>query len=227
MSSDESYKQKTRAVRRDAQERLRQLRKDRLARKEPPNRAPTDSSFKSRRVVSLKEHGRATSAEAQATHLGNQAQSDQVPVELDGPEQGVPSSQPTVTEPSLMESAENPQEPSSVSSNPEPDPSGDAVVDVTEAYPSSMEDQAVASEPSIPSDVADEATPEEQAVLASDLNSLPGAGVGLVWLLRECGVGSMQELADANPEVLSEQLGVVGRLVDVSAWIEHAANARH
>jgi predicted flap endonuclease-1-like 5' DNA nuclease len=56
----------------------------------------------------------------------------------------------------------------------------------------------------------------------SDLSSLPGAGPGLVWLLGECGIHSMAELAAADAERLAARMGVIGELLDVGHWIELA-----
>ncbi|MFW5881148.1 MAG: hypothetical protein ACOCTP_01340 [Roseicyclus sp.] len=56
----------------------------------------------------------------------------------------------------------------------------------------------------------------------SDLAELPGAGPGLVWLLQECGVTSLSELATADAADLSRRLGLVGQLLDLDHWIEHA-----
>jgi predicted flap endonuclease-1-like 5' DNA nuclease len=56
----------------------------------------------------------------------------------------------------------------------------------------------------------------------SDLTELPGAGPGLVWLLEECGVSSMAELAMADADDLTAKLGLVGQLLDLEHWIAHA-----
>jgi predicted flap endonuclease-1-like 5' DNA nuclease len=58
--------------------------------------------------------------------------------------------------------------------------------------------------------------------VASDLSTLPGSGPGLVWLLGECGIRSLAELAAADPQKLSEQLGLVGQLLNLEHWIEFA-----
>ena len=61
------------------------------------------------------------------------------------------------------------------------------------------------------------------AILAqSDLADLPGAGPGLVWLLQECGVSSMAELATVDATELAGKLGLVGQLLDLNHWIAHA-----
>ena len=55
-----------------------------------------------------------------------------------------------------------------------------------------------------------------------DLYSLPGAGPGLVWMLNQCGVFSLADLAKADPAQLSTSLGVVGQILNVEQWIAFA-----
>ena len=57
---------------------------------------------------------------------------------------------------------------------------------------------------------------------ASDLAELPGAGPGLIWLLQECGVRSLAELAAVDSADLSRKLGLVGQLLDLEHWIAYA-----
>lgn len=55
-----------------------------------------------------------------------------------------------------------------------------------------------------------------------DLDRLPGAGPGLVWMLRQAGVRDLGDLAQADADALAGQLGLVGRLIDIGAWIAQA-----
>lgn len=64
--------------------------------------------------------------------------------------------------------------------------------------------------------------PAGDAMYASDLFLLPGAGPGLVWLLGECGIRSMGELAAADAERLAGRMGVIGELLDLDHWIDLA-----
>ncbi len=64
--------------------------------------------------------------------------------------------------------------------------------------------------------------PAGDAMYASNLSSLPGAGPGLVWLLGECGIRSMGELAAADAERLAGRMGVIGELLDLDHWIDLA-----
>lgn len=56
----------------------------------------------------------------------------------------------------------------------------------------------------------------------SDLASLPGAGEGMVLLLNQCGIHSLADLARADPAELSQHLGIVGQILDVTPWIDYA-----
>lgn len=56
----------------------------------------------------------------------------------------------------------------------------------------------------------------------SDLLRLPGAGPGLVWLLGRCGVESLADLAAADARKLTEQMGLIGELLDIDNWIDFA-----
>lgn len=62
----------------------------------------------------------------------------------------------------------------------------------------------------------------DRVASGSDLHKLPGAGAGLVWVLQQCGVVSLRDLAAADADALSERLGVVGRLLNVRPWIDFA-----
>lgn len=57
----------------------------------------------------------------------------------------------------------------------------------------------------------------------SDLHMLPGAGPGLVWMLQHCGVTSLDDLARADPEALTDRMGLVGQMLDLSSWVAFAA----
>ncbi len=56
----------------------------------------------------------------------------------------------------------------------------------------------------------------------SDLAQLPGAGPGLVWMLGQCDVTTLAQLAQTDASELSVRLGVVGQILDVSQWIRFA-----
>jgi len=58
--------------------------------------------------------------------------------------------------------------------------------------------------------------------VSSDLFDLPGAGSGLVWMLRQCGIHALEDLAKADATQLGRSLGLVGELLDVAGWIAFA-----
>ena len=53
---------------------------------------------------------------------------------------------------------------------------------------------------------------------AADLLALPGAGPGLIWMLQQCGIATLADLADTDAAVLIPKLGLVGQIVDIQAW---------
>ncbi|MEM9973136.1 MAG: hypothetical protein AAF771_03075 [Pseudomonadota bacterium] len=57
---------------------------------------------------------------------------------------------------------------------------------------------------------------------ASDLYTLPGAGVGLVWMFNQCGVQTLADLAQADPDELARDLGVIGQLIRLDSFIDYA-----
>ena len=59
----------------------------------------------------------------------------------------------------------------------------------------------------------------------SDLEQLPGAGDGLVWILQRQGIESLADLAEADADRLTADLGVIGQLLDVKSWIAYARSA--
>ncbi|MCW1917416.1 hypothetical protein NX862_01480 [Rhodobacter sp. KR11] len=67
--------------------------------------------------------------------------------------------------------------------------------------------------------VASEASiPPSPAKSVDDLHLLPGAGPGLIWMLRQCGITCLADLATCDGNDLSRKLGLVGQILDVSVW---------
>lgn len=56
----------------------------------------------------------------------------------------------------------------------------------------------------------------------SDLARLPGAGPGLVWMLEQCDIQTLADLAESDAVELSTQLGIVGQILDVGEWVRFA-----
>ena len=63
---------------------------------------------------------------------------------------------------------------------------------------------------------------DADATAETDLYRLHGAGPGLVWMLEQCGIRSLQDLCDADAGALQDRLGLVGQILDVPAWIAFA-----
>lgn len=59
----------------------------------------------------------------------------------------------------------------------------------------------------------------------SDLFQLPGTGPGLVWMLQQCGINSLQDLAHAQVSELISRLGLVGQILNVEIWQDYARKA--
>lgn len=70
------------------------------------------------------------------------------------------------------------------------------------------------------------AAPETSAPeRALDLARLPGAGPGLIWMLNECEIHSLSDLAAADCTDLTARMGLAGRILDLGGWIAFARAA--
>jgi len=97
------------------------------------------------------------------------------------------------------------------------------------AFAGAHEAPAVAAaEPDPEPDAKPEPTPEPAPAIAAaaSIDTLPGVGPGLVWLLRKAGVDTVEALRESDSQTLSDRLGLVGRLVDVDALKALATPAR-
>lgn len=108
-------------------------------------------------------------------------------------------------------------------------PSPDQKVELAAPSDDDAEDQGIAAvedpSPLPEAELAEPASVETEVDFeSSDLNTLPGAGPGLVWMLHQCGVRSLADLAASDPEVLTPKLGVVGQILDVNKWIDFASS---
>ena len=98
-----------------------------------------------------------------------------------------------------------------------PEPFDEPVEEAAD-HPSAKEPAEV--EPSALSDeIADETRPEP----GGDLDRLPGAGPGLIWMLNQCDIFTLSDLSRHDADDLSRKLGVVGQILDVSSWISFAS----
>jgi hypothetical protein len=57
---------------------------------------------------------------------------------------------------------------------------------------------------------------------SSDLTEIPGVGPGLVWMLQQAGICTLDDLARWEPPELGPQLGAIARLLDVRYFVDFA-----
>lgn len=125
-----------------------------------------------------------------------------------------------------VEDAALPEAPIEDSPEPEPVPEVPAVAPVPAAA-AAMAPALGAPDPVVqeiaPSDLAapETSTPER----ALDLARLPGAGPGLIWMLNECEIHSLSDLAAADCTDLTARMGLAGRILDLGGWIAFARAA--
>lgn len=60
----------------------------------------------------------------------------------------------------------------------------------------------------------------------SDLRNLPGAGPGLLWMLQQCDIHTLQDLAETEAAVLVPKLGLVGQILNVEIWLDYAKKSQ-
>lgn len=123
-----------------------------------------------------------------------------------------------------VEDAALPEAP--IKDSPEPVPEVSAVAPVPAA--------AAAMAPALgtPDPVVQEIAPSDLAApetsapeRALDLARLPGAGPGLIWMLNECEIHSLSDLAAADCTDLTARMGLAGRILDLGGWIAFARAA--
>lgn len=113
-----------------------------------------------------------------------------------------------------------------IEDSPEPEPEATAVAPVPAAA------AAVAPAPGTPDPAVREIAPSDRAApetsapdRALDLARLPGAGPGLIWMLNECEIHSLSDLAAADCTDLTARMGLAGRILDLGGWIAFARAA--
>jgi predicted flap endonuclease-1-like 5' DNA nuclease len=252
MSNEHAFRNRTRAVRGAARAHIRQLRADRLARRtsasasEPPVASSATEDRGDMLTVS-------TAAAEAVHPLGPAIQdpmeicdgapdADAAPplsvVEADSPETA-PATTENPADPEIDASPAEPHMDSpehvgehndaiaaaadDATSSPAPDhdePTDEPLEAGTPDDPTAPE---TLQADTAPADDAGPDTAEAPVVHRSDLQRLPGAGVGLIWLLQECGVHSLSDLAQCSPERLRERMGLVGQILELDDWIAFAA----
>lgn len=123
-----------------------------------------------------------------------------------------------------VEDAALPEAP--IEDSPEPVPEVPAVAPVPAAA------AAMAPALGVPDPVVQENAPSDLAApetsapeRALDLARLPGAGPGLIWMLNECEIHSLSDLAAADCTDLTARMGLAGRILDLGGWIAFARAA--
>jgi predicted flap endonuclease-1-like 5' DNA nuclease len=60
--------------------------------------------------------------------------------------------------------------------------------------------------------------------MADPLSNLPGSGPGLIWILNNAGILSLEDLAAAEKSDLSNKMGLIGKIIDLDFWIDQAGS---
>jgi|GEM_PF-3560744 len=112
-----------------------------------------------------------------------------------------------------------------------PDPSSLAKPEQEDGYPltaNAGSTCALADAPSVSDLLREfETLPSQSMAKTCSLRALPGAGPGLIWMLGTAGIATMDDLADADAEVLGARLGLVGQILNVGFWVDFARDLRH
>ncbi|TKD17489.1 hypothetical protein FBT96_14280 [Rhodobacter capsulatus] len=119
----------------------------------------------------------------------------------------------------MDEIPEQEQEPEPV---PEADEPVEPVPEISAAAPVSADDTATPPPGALPDLGPSEAAAGERT---SDLVRLPGAGPGLIWMLNECEIHTLADLAAADCTDLTARMGLAGRILDLGGWIAFARAA--
>lgn len=233
--SGDSYRDWTREVRSSAQQRLRDLRAARLARRRArteatPERPDRDQGEPLPLSVSREINGllsrRSRDVETPSAAAASETVPERPPHKALDP---VTQASPAAPDPSGIAAHAFPETPDEDSSTeplpgqPSATPADTPAEDT--ASQDAFDDAGGGSTGAVTADTRSQPRLEPE-LEASDLNQLPGAGIGLVWLLHQCDVRSLADLAEADPAVLSQRLGLIGQLLEVDSWIAFAAKTR-
>ncbi len=223
----DTQRSRAREVRRAARDHLAQLRHERLSRRAGSAPAPHQGTQEETTGQESESVMFVSAAAASALVDASPSGSSDA---RGGTESGSPEPLALPAQPAVPESSANdapqpgdeapPETASDVSRSPEseehPGASG------PEEYQDDLQTRCGGAVNEIPESLADQ-TPYEAAA-SSDLTELPGAGPGLIWMLEQCGVRSLAELAQAEPDGLTAQMGLVGEMLDLAGWVAFAAD---
>lgn len=235
MSDHETYADWVRSVRAEARRSLRSLRQDRLARRSSPGRAAVARSPQGALPEELSILVSRQTADMVRSEAGDPlpAAASQAPKAADvtGDGAGDAAGDGAGAAPVQSQGETSEARPTGGDADPQQLP-GDAESAGEQADHEVPQAPAMApTSPEAPcADVSSETAEAPDSTLcwteaelrASSLNRLPGAGIGLVWLLHANGIGSLEQLTTADAVTLTQGLGLVGQLVDVQDWIDFA-----
>jgi predicted flap endonuclease-1-like 5' DNA nuclease len=114
--------------------------------------------------------------------------------------------------PACAPKAPDPEAPETEGSLPEPQ-----IETASLEEPEPLTDPAPEGPPPVALPVAVSERPTQEG-----LGRLPGAGPGMIWMLNEAGIMSLEDLARADKAGLSGKLGLLGDILDLDYWIDQA-----
>lgn len=208
----DSYKSRTRNVRRSARAHLIELRKARLAQRGAAL-AGTDAAEAPEPDIAQDPFETTPDPSFVETPLNEETQR---PDTIESPAAEGDALDDVAIRNAAM--AEMSDDASSTLSAPDIEPGDQSTIEPESDLEERIERTATARA----KDLTEEPTPPPTDWQESPLAQLPGAGPGLVWMLNQCGVETLADLAGQDPAALSDKLGVVGQILDVSQWIAHA-----
>lgn len=203
MAGDQNYRDKSQNARRAARAHLKQLRAQRRAKRSESPEPWADATLQA-------EEGRFV---VDSSLLFSPAEGAEEPMAED-----VAVAEPEVAE--ATEAAEVGDATPVEEAPPEATPAAEEVANdaLPDPQPPEVPPPATAEVATTPAPP----NPPRPVDIDSELLDLPCAGEGMVWLFQQCGITSMADLARADAENLSQQLGIVGYILDITPWIEFA-----
>ncbi|MEM8656514.1 MAG: hypothetical protein AAGF22_00345 [Pseudomonadota bacterium] len=228
----QNYRTQARVVRAAAQEKLRTLRAERLAKLRPVPGGAQPLNQPSELETSMLT---ASAAEAPAQHDEEMTVSSAAKAVAEDHADQLNSIM-TEAEPDVMMAeddavTETASEPSFEEVETfEPEVVAEEEVPVEEGMSPEVDDVDADEISAVADDLAEDPepaveTPEPQIPESTDLDQLPGAGPGLIWMLQQQGIHSMSDLAVADPDELVGKLDLVGQLLNIPGWISYAQDA--
>lgn len=212
MTDATDYKSRSMAVRREARARLMALR----AARQSARMAVPGQDASAMAAEAATPEAEAFSPSPAASALAAQAAEDVAAQALDDAADCVDAAEDALAEDAVTE------DPSTDDAATEDAAIEDAVADDGPDADADTEADASASDAAptiVPLDGGDALGPIDAA---DPLKRLPGMGPGLIWQLEQSGVATIGALVEADRNALERDLGVLGQIIDLSSWVEHA-----